>query len=237
MKRYQVRANEKQWGDKGPDLLRKADDAVSRTVALLPTGAGPWFGRKSRSTGGYWPWQHIGARAAVALWLEEKLPTLSNRQTVQIGHEGHPRAVIRAREFEVPDLSQATGRAEVTNALVREAFGNAVEFAGCFACKDVENNSPPRPGIKPSDHAWGDAVDETPKPAQLSNDDLTDWCIRMANTGNLPVEQILGSSSGRVVNSQVMQQWQVREGGADSSHLWHIHMSCRIHTGVPPCAQ
>lgn len=234
LNRYQVKTKAKVWNDPGPDLLRTKDSAIAQAVELLEVG-GPWDWRKQRADGTWFDWKTIGDRRDVKAFLDEVLPTQSQLQVGQLGRATatgtEPKVIIRARHIDVPDLTGGTARAETTHALVRTRFPD-IKFAGCYVCKRIEGTS------LWSDHAWGDAVDETENaPAGVHNDDVTDWCVRMAKAGLMPIAQVLGSANGKVVNAEASTGWVVRPGGADDSHLWHVHMSCRIHAGeTPPCA-
>ncbi len=239
MQRYQVRQHSKEWNDKGPDLLHTRRSAIERTVDLLGD-AGPWHWRK-RGTGGAWmPWRKLGDRQAVGVWLEEALPGFNDGQMGQLARPSGANLMvqtvaIRAAQVAVPDLANATGRAEITHGLVRHAFGD-IRFAGCSVCKRYGGSTDPRVGF--SDHAWGDAVDESEnKPAGVHNDDVTDWCLRMAIERLLPVEQVIGSRNGHEVEASApdFHVGPYDDTPTAGTHLWHVHLSCRRHEGIPPC--
>lgn len=231
VRRFQVRAPAKGWGNPGPDLLRTSIHAQEQVLTLLTPNTGPFYLYRDGLRG-----RELGTRHDVALELPGLMAKLGERDVIRIGTRDQVRAICMARVVAVPTLADCTAAAELDNGLVQTHFVG-VDLAGCFACKDVANNSPARPGIPWSDHAWGDAVDETPRASgPTTNDDLFDWCVRMAASGDLPAQMVLGSRRGDVVNALQSNAWRIEVGGADSSHLWHVHISARRHTGVPPCA-
>lgn len=235
MDRYQVKVPAKKWGDAGPDLLRTKESTKAQVHDLLDQ-AGRWNWRKQTQHGEWFEWRVLGNRQDVLDWLDSALHSLGNGQLAQIGlsdtkGDPDPRVVIRGCNVVIPDLSGATSRAEMTHGLVRYRFPD-IKFAGCFVCKQISGSS------SYSDHAWGDAVDETENPgAGVHNDDVTDWCIRMGAADLMPIVQVLGSVNGKVVNAEARNGWDIRPGGADDTHKWHVHMSNILHDGTPPCAR
>jgi hypothetical protein len=240
MQRYQVRTKEKTWDVPGPDLLRTRPNAIIQAVDLLKI-KGPWYWRKLRPDGEWFEWRLIGDREEVAVWLKDSLQGLDDGQLSQLGRKVklgkgngdiEPEVVLRGRNVPIPDLVSATPRAEMTHGLVRARFPD-IRFAGCFVCKRYNDSQDPSVGF--SDHAWGDAVDETENQAAgIRNDDVTDWCVRMAREDLIPIEQIIGSVNGVVTTFEAPGFGAVR--GGPSSHTWHVHISCVQHTGTPPCA-
>jgi hypothetical protein len=234
MRRYQARAKQKTWVEAGPDLLRKLEGAVGAVADLLPRRA-DFVGRVTRGEN-EGEWQPLGKRRRnVEEWLREALPTLPpGNGLVAVGVRkwatNDIRAVVRSREVRVEALAGATTAAEVTNALLAEAPVESI-FAGAFVCKQIDGST------SYSDHAWGDAVDRTTH-TPGDNDALTSWAARMAKARELPVSQILGSQGGHVVEARrrVFGNWALNGSSASSSHLWHVHVSCREHDGIPPCA-
>lgn len=234
MQRWQVSVKQKSWTDPGPDLLRTRPNAIAQVLSLL-SGRGHWWWRKQRTSGDWYDWRRIGDRKAVAAWLQDSLLTLNDGQFGQLGlgtareSPASVRVVIRGCGIPIPDLTGATGKAELAHGLTRYRFPDVL-FGGSFVCKRISGSS------SWSDHAWGDAVDWTENPsAGVRNDDIFDWELRMASEGLTPLELLIGSRDGTVVSAEA-PSWNVVTGGA-SSHEWHTHGSCVRHTGVPPCAR
>jgi len=234
MRRYQVKAESREWTDPGPDLLRARAGAVAAATGLLKWRR-VYVGRRLRANGGGAEWRELGGKRAVREWLETALATMRDGDRAQIGERRWEaveiRAVVRAREVPVVELENATPAVEITNGLVETAFPGSL-FAGAFVCKRVSGSS------SWSAHAWGDALDRTSS-ATAPNDAITDWSARMARAGELPVVQILGSRSGVVVEARerLIGSWSLKPSSASDSHLWHVHYSAGWHTGIPPCAR
>lgn len=229
LERVQVKPTGKEWSDKGPDMLRKRDNAWRAINRSLRWRSG-WWVRKSIK-GGWSDWKGPFLRSGV-----EEAYHDWNSDEFQIGRRmlGKVRVRIRARaiSIHVVDYPDASPAANITAALMLAGTAGTT-FAGIFACKDVENHMPPWPGVQPSNHAWGDAVDITGNTTVV-----TDYAIRMAKEDQIPIVQVLGTLDGRsVINASDDTNWQIRLGGADSSHLWHCHMDNHIHSGTPPCAR
>ena len=189
MDRYQVRAGHKEWGDPGPDLLRTRANAVEQVRQILPEGR-TWSWRKRRANGRWSEIREVGDEPAVASFLGDALPTLSDGQVLQIG-DGEPfkeAAIARGCAVPVPDLSSASPLAETAHAIVQYVFPDS-RFTGSFACKQ-EGRHPGDPivvGLDWSDHAFGDAVDHSPdEDGKPSNDELFDWTHRMLREDLLP---------------------------------------------------
>lgn len=242
MRRYQTkRGPEQSFEEAGPDLLRTREHALDHVGKWLPKlrPRVRYLGRRIAANGHAYPWREIGGRHHALEWLEDALAVIGDRAVAQLAREpkGHGRggpevvAVCRAREITVPDLDNATPAVEIANALYATAFPSSL-FAGAFVCKQISGTG------DWSDHAWGDALDRTEGPS-APNDAMTDWAARMAAGGDLTAAQILGSSNGRVVEARwrIIGAWRLLPSSASSSHLWHNHLSCREHTGVPPCAR
>jgi hypothetical protein len=237
MDRYQVRGRQKDWGDPGPDLLRKRANAVEHVVGQILPGNQTWSWRKRRANGRWSEVLELGDELAVAEFLGDALPTLSDGQVLQIGR-GEPFkaiAIVRGRAVTVPDLASASPSAEVAHALVMYAFPDC-RFAGCLVCKQ-ENRKPGDPivpGLDWSDHAYGDAVDHSPdEDGKPSNDELFDWTRRMLREDQLPGAFLIGSQNGVVVTTTRANGWKVEQRGT-SSHKTHNHLSLRDHAGDTP---
>lgn len=240
MRRFQVKAAEKDWTDRGPDLLRKPASAVAQAVSVLKRGVVYEARILHQNNDPPATWKVVGKRARVAPWLDAALAVLHAGDRVQLADERdgkrEVRVTVRATAIELVHLNEATAAAELFNALIATAFPGSI-FSGCFACKDAEEHSPPWPGVTPSDHAWGDAIDRTSSPS-APNDVMTDWAARMAADGAFTCAYILGSKQGTVVAAErrLFGSWALKPTNASSSHLWHVHTSIRRHTGMPPCA-
>lgn len=240
MRRFQVKAADKEWTDPGPDLLRKADSAVRQATSILKRGvvyeARILHGKNDPPA----VWKVIGKRARVRSWLSTAIAVLHAGDRIQLADERdgkrEVRVTLRSTAVEVEHLNEATAGAELFNALIATAFPGSI-YSGCFACKDAQEHSPPWPGVTPSDHAWGDAIDRTSSPS-APNDAMTDWAARMARDGAFECAYILGSKEGTVVASErrLIGSWSLKPTNASSSHLWHVHTSIHRHSGMPPCA-
>lgn len=229
-RRVRVRSPHKDWSEPGPDLLRTRRNAIAHLKEM------GWARYTSvRAHNGDWlPWKRLifpgqlGARM-MALDLGEVMRVGDNKQEAF--------AFVRGEPVSVSTVTNATADAELVHALVYHQFAPKVIWAGIYLCKRVNGSSSPQDPW--SDHAWGDADDETPKPdAGLTNDELTDWAVRMGREGTdvFPVEQILGSHNGNEVEA-LSPGFFLNEFHGTGSHLWHNHYSCHRHTGVPPCAR
>ncbi len=240
LRRYQVRMPQKPWDVPGPDLLRTRASAVVQVTELLPR-AGRLAVRKRRGPGAWSDWR-VAVRAELLEELPSLLVSLDGGQLLQLAApSGSPIDVaVRAEEVKVVDLPGATARAEVCSALVHHRFPS-VRHAGAFACKQYGSvpGAPVIGGRGWSMHAWGDATDETENPAAgVANDDVTDWSVRMAREDLMPAVQVIGSLAGAEVVA-APPGWRLGpydDTPAVGTHLWHVHITCAWHTGVPPCA-
>jgi hypothetical protein len=238
MRRYQVAAEGKDWDDRGPDLLRRRENAVEATLELCRSRRETWVGRVIRTKAAGVEWQEIGKRRRLEAWLSDALAVAPAGARVQVGFRRWDdvviRAVVRTREVEVAELVGANPGVELVNALLEAAFPTSI-FAGGFVCKRIDGS------LSWSDHAWGDAGDRTQNEPKAPNDAITDWLARMAATGNAPLSAgyLLGSKDGKVVRAErrLVGSWTLKPSSASSSHLWHVHYSTRDHGGArPPCA-
>jgi hypothetical protein len=235
MRRFQVRAHEKEWTDRGPDLLRTREGA-GRAVGDLLERRTAYVGRVVHRNESAAPWVEIGRRAKALKWLDQALEGAHAGDRILIGcrkwgETPDIRAVVRVTEVPCEHLDGATPGTELVDALYKAAFPTS-KFAGAYVCKQIEGTS------QWSDHAWGDAIDRTSSPT-APNDALTDWGARMAADGAMPVAYLLGSQNGKVVQAEkrLIGSWKLKPSTAASSHLWHVHVSIVKHTGTPPCAR
>lgn len=221
MLRYRVRSGAKTFRDPGPDLLRTRPNARRQVRSVLGDRKGGWFTRVDGREDGEWkgPMSKADAVAKFDAW---KAPLGEFLFGQKDGRKIEAQAVCRVenvRELEVPNCSQGVS----TNwSLAKHQFPDCV-FAGGYVYKQILGTN------EWSDHAWGDAVDETPK----DNDALFDWNTRMARSGNMDYDYLLGSRKGKVVQSSA-PDFDVEPSSAASSHLWHNHMSVIDHDGRKP---
>ena len=240
MRRWQVKGNpSKAWGDKGPDLLRtkaNASAAIKRDLGDKGTG---WYARVNLRDG-FGPWQGPVDRAELLEAFDDWAPgdlAIAQYGRKQGDGSGYDVAgVVRCRVIAVKDHAGTTADTDKVIALCEAAYPQGA-FGGGAVCKQISGSS------SWSQHAYGRAYDHS---AYAANDALTDWALRMARENAegdvlLPVNQILGSQGGRVGNASApfVGPWAWRQGGVDSSHLWHGHFSTgkTQGTGVPPCAK
>jgi hypothetical protein len=230
MKRYRVRVAAKTYQDPGPDLLRPqgtASQVFAQNMGKATTG---WFTRR-RPSGGNWSEWRGPMPKRDALEEVETFTGANPKAKFQAGRmKGKsidPKAemlIVSVTEFALPDVNPG---AKLVAWLAKEQFPNI--NVGGFSCREFNGI----PGSGWSDHAWGDAVDLVPSSGGGPNDDLTDWCVRMAKAHCMgDVNQFIGSNRGRVVNF-VAPTYAMNNGGP-SSHLTHVHSSYRQHFGANP---
>lgn len=235
MRRFQVKAEQKAWGDPGPDLLRTRDRA-HRALRKLLKARLRYVGRVNHGGAGGEAWADIGRKRAALRWADAAMEGAHPGDRIAIGtrHWGEDvevRAVVRTTEVVIEHLPGATPDTEIVNALMTTAFPASL-YAGAYVCKEIEGTN------DYSDHAWGDAVDRTSS-AKAPNDAMTDWAARMAADRDMTVAYLIGSKAGDVVEAEksLFGSWRLRPSDAAPSHLWHVHISIRKHSGTPPCAR
>lgn len=219
--RFIVRSDDQDWNDKGPDLFRKFDNAVAVAKRTLPSwGAGRYACRVDDGK-----WQHI-TKAEV----DDKLKHTDNQLIVgyrKLNKDYVPTGVVRKIPIDVNPIVNASPGCALVYALAKKRYP-VVQFGGAYVWKLSY------PGYY-SDHAWGDAVDCTSNPEHgLYNGELTDWIARMAQSGNLEFDYLLGAQNGRVVKCERATGYAIQASNADRSHLWHTHVSVRTHNGARP---
>jgi hypothetical protein len=228
-KRYRVKSGSKSWNDRGPDLLRKQADAEKALAKTVPVTARHVRVRQSKRGGKLGGWsQPMSRRQALR---RSRGVELKSGQVFQVG-KGKPGkvevlGVMKCEAVRYMELTGAHPDAEITWSLIHHAHPNVV-FAGGYLWKKVAGTD------SWSDHAWGDAIDATPRGAGVDNDGLYDWQLRMGKSGNLPVHgYILGSKRGKVkrANAPGFRSWP---SGASDSHTWHNHDSIVDHRGARP---
>lgn len=232
MERYRVKADHKTWNDKGPDLLRKGDNALKEVRARLDGRNGHLYVRRGDERDkGEWrgPLTKGDALDITKYWIaHHREPLLSIGQK----HEGDDKVeVVVSARFEnverVP-LAHCTKPTEELHSLVHHQFPKVIHSGG-FYYREVDG----APGVW-SDHAWGTAIDESQNlPKGVKNDEVFDWQARMAQSGNINPDYILGSNNGKVVQASA-PDYRVRASKSSTTHLWHVHTSQVDHDGRKP---
>lgn len=240
MRRWQVKGNtEKDWGDKGPDLLRTRPNARVQIKDDMAEHGGGWFVRVQPAGGSWRAWTGPHDRAEVLEAFDDWEP--ANKTTAQWGRKGNDdkvqaKGAVRCRVVNITAHNGCTDHTDKVIALC-EAHNPGAAFGGAYVCKQVSGSS------SYSEHAWGAAFDHS---AYEANDRDTDWCLRMARENKtddiqLPVWQVLGSQGGKAGNAgndDWVGPFTWHAGGVDDSHEWHVHLSAgkQRHSGTPPCA-
>lgn len=224
-KRYRVRSASKPWSSDGPDLLRKRSNAEKQIGKVIPIGT-RHLKFRIRGADGWGEWSRSMSRKRLLRRLHS-LEFVKGDELVQIARFDEVKAEMKIERVELVDLRNAHRDVEVTWSLMHHAHPNVL-FAGAFVFKQVAGTS------SWSDHAWGDAVDGTPRGEGVNNDQFTDWCVRMAKTGNMPVHGYFVGSKGGRVHSAKAPRFRLVRGGGDDSHEWHVHASIVDHDGAKP---
>jgi hypothetical protein len=230
-KRYRVKSASKSWTDNGPDLLRKRADAEKAVGRIIALGTRQLRVRSRGKDGAWTEWSRPMSRKRALKRLHGWEP---RGDYFQIG-KGKPgaievKAVVKVERVRYHELENASPDTCVTWSLIAHQFPNVV-YAGAYVWKEVLGTS------SWSDHAWGTAVDGTPRGKGATNDSLFDWQCRMGKTGNLPVHgYILGSKGGKVKRANA-PGFRALPSAASTSHLWHNHDSIVDHHGAKPPRQ
>ena len=247
MRRWQEKDNpEKDWGEKGPDLLRTKPNARARIKSELEAHSGGWMVRVAIGDNGWEKWTGPHERADILDAFDGwKPPDKSRAQWGRKTDDGKvdAKGSIRARVFDVKSHSGCSDHTDRVIALMETAFP-AGAFGGAYVCKQVSGSS------TWSQHAYGKAYDHS---AYDANDRATDWALRMARENRMrdgeedivfPAWQILGSKDGNAGNASNgdgdwIGDFPWERGGVDDSHEWHVHISSGKSkaTGTPSCAQ
>jgi len=230
-KRYRVRKTRtEKYTDKGPDLLRPARLVMGTLGKAMGSSRTGWYTRRDPAGPTKWTtWQGPMPRREALEWADSFVSNALSGAKAQLGRvrEGKVSALAEILVVNVPhvNLPGVHDGAELVADLARVQFKPNI---GGFVCKEYNGV----PGSGWSDHAWGDAVDLVRGPGP-KNDELTDWCARMAREGCFgPVEQFIGSKGGRVY-SYTAPTYAANLGGP-SSHLMHVHCSYVQHFGANP---
>jgi hypothetical protein len=228
MKRYQVKSPNKDWTDKGPDLLRTKDNARKALKNNLGDKTSGWHVRTETPEGTWRDWDGPMSKADAIDRFDGWSPSKEG-QKIQFGHgnDKDPIHAVRFEDVKHTELSGCNDGTETINDLVKHAFPQ-VKFGGGFVCKTYNND----PNADWSDHAWGDAVDETENLPEVKNEEVGDWCMRMCSSGNMQADYILTSKNG-MAGGYYAPDWDWKPG-ADSSHEWHTHISRVDHDGKNP---
>lgn len=217
--RFNVKAGSRRWTDRGPDLLRPRGNARDQIRAILVGKPGPF---DYRTDGG--DWIRVPGRAQVLAGFDSARNF--DRFAVWSVKERSVACTVRRNVVPVDDLPGANPKVEEINALLAYHFP-ASHFAGAYVWKETY------PGYW-SDHAWGDAGDRSHNVDEgVTNDDMFDWLRRMARSGCIDPDYIIGSRDGEVVYC-AKPDYTVEPGGGATSHLWHCHYSQVDHDGERP---
>lgn len=231
MDRYRLRRAGQMTNSRGPDLLRLRGNVHRGLKAALGEPRGGWYTRKAgKGITTEWvgpltkaqvverfaAWRHVDLDQFI---VGRKRPGATPEARIFVEFEGVPRLA----------LANSSPATETFWSLLKHQF-QGIKFAGAYVFKETS------PGFW-SDHAWGTAVDGTENPpADVQNDETTDWSRRMALSGNVEFDYLLGSRRGEVVKV-VAPDFDVEPSGASSSHEWHIHVSVTDHDGSKPPRQ
>lgn len=232
MKRFRVRVATKTYQESGPDLLRPAANAVHAFANLMgKRGTGFFLRRNPPGDNTDWTdWNGPLKRGEVLQKVDAFADNAVDAAKMQVGRltNGQPdaKAELLVVDVRTVDYGVNVG-AELVAQLIHEQFPGA-NLLG-YSCKRYNSSTDPSVGW--SDHAWRDAIDAVTDTDH--NDEVTDWCVRMAREGCMgAVQQFIGSSNGRVYN-YTSPDYRANLGGP-SSHLWHVHCSYRQHYGANP---
>ena len=226
--RFRVHGKGKTFNDAGPDLLRKRSNARRQVSADMgPLVHDGWFvrritdGAKTEWSG---PMSKHDALAKFDAWKLLADGFVLGREDAHGVVEAH--VVIQHEEVRIIDTADCGPETILGRSLIEHQFPG-IKFAGGYVYKQIDGSS------SWSDHAYGDAIDETENPPKVQNDDVLDWCARMGATGNMEFDYALGSRDGHVVET-VAPDFHIAPSTAASSHLWHCHISFINHHGVKP---
>ena len=221
MFRFRVKNAAKVWGDKGPDLLRKKENALDQLRGIVEPGT-----PDLATAAGDGARKPADSRLQVFDRFAHFCADPKDDELFKVFSKNELIAVSKVERIPVVDAGGAHAGSDLAWSLIKVQFGAKVTFAGGFVCKEQPNGPW-------SDHAWLDAIDATF--GEALNDEGTDWVARMRQTGNMDFDFALGSRGGKVV--QVYRDGDVQPSGASTSHLWHVHISVVDHDGArPPCA-
>ena len=244
MRRWQVKKNvEKDWSDAGPDLLRTRPNAKRTIKDDLADYGGGWYVRLNPpgdKPAGSWEGPHDRSDVLDAFdgWNPKHgtIAQIGRKQKDGSGFDA--KTAIKAHVIEVKTYASATDHANTVAALLEAAHPSG-GYAGIYVCKDIGS------GSTPSQHAFGAAYDHSHGDTEA----YTEWSLRMARENRdgdilFPAWQIIGAQKrngeltvGNASESSWLGGFEWQWGGADSSHLWHEHVSAgkSKKTGTPAC--
>lgn len=232
MLRYRVRHGSQTYAQLSPSLLRKPANARKTLAGMMDPGALVSFAtRVEREDGTFSDWRPAATRAEVMARFDRQIAE-RHRDQFQVGRQrdGEYRVVAAVREEVVPVLRDGMEHcSEATihlHSLVHYQFPKVVH-SGDFMFRTISGTA-----NEYSDHAWGTAIDESPRDG-MPNDVLFVWLVRMFQTGNADADYVLGSING-VVKSASAPDWDIQNSSAAASHTWHNHVSVVDHDGARP---
>lgn len=223
--RFRVRGANEEWTANGPDLLRPRDNARLRAKAIMGAAVKGWSTRIVYNGGATAaPSNDMTKSDALdrfVTWAKNPVGA-----TFVLMHGGETRVVVRLERVEILGLDNVSPATALIWSLLRHQFPN-IQFGGGYVYKKILGTN------DYSDHAWGTAIDATENPPEPFNDETTDWLSRMARSGCMAYDYVLGSRNGSVVQV-APPDYDLEPSGASTSHLWHNHISQTDHEGRKP---
>ena len=241
MRRWQVKQNpDKGWNEPGPDLLRTRPNARKLIKSDLGEYDAGWHVSTAPPGGDWRPWSGPHKRSELLEAFDDWNPGDGARaRWARKANDGKGYVIkgqVRCAVINVKSHNGCTDHTDTVIALC-EYHNPQAAFGGAFVCKQISGSS------SWSTHAYGKAFDHS---AYEANDRDTDWCCRMARENKtddiqLPVWQVLGSKGGNAGNAgggDWVGPFDWHNGGCDSSHEWHVHLSTGKSKpgGTPACA-
>jgi hypothetical protein len=226
MKRFRVRKAGQSFAAKGPDLLRVKDNARKVLKGVIARRGTGWYIDK-RKPGEKPSWEgpttNVELLKAFDAWTGAPSEFVIGRTD---GDEIEMRYAVRCENVKRLDMDNCSPATITLHSLIHHQFPKVVH-SGDYMFRPVS-------GSKTfwSDHAYGTALDESPRNG-MPNDQLFDWEVRMFRSGNAQADYVIGSLSGRVMESAA-PDWTIRPSTAGVSHTWHVHTSLVDHDGVKP---
>lgn len=224
--RFSVRTAHKKWTDRGPDLLRPYPNARKALKSAI-IDKGPYYIRNvsgDKHTDIMVPFSLAEVMDHVDAWKRQ-----TRWEQLVVRNDSKPIAYIKRTMVPLKPTPDCSPDTVLARSLIEAKFPDAI-FAGGYVWKQISGTS------DWSDHAWGTAIDEKESPPGVTNDEMFDWCVRMALSGCMKFDYIIGSRKGNVVISSA-PDYDVVPSSASSSHLWHIHVSVVDHDGRRPPVQ
>lgn len=221
--RFRIKAASKKFTDPGPDLLRHRANARKHLSSSMAGELQGWYTKRE---GGEWSERSTKHDALV------KFDAFKGGPDLVLGRKGGDGKIspkfVASHESVTLIPTDRCGRGTIlVRSLIEHQFPHII-FAGGYVYKLIEGTT------DWSDHAWGDAIDETENPgAGVHNDEVFDWITRMGKAGCMDFDYALGSSKGKIVTSGA-PDYSVSPSSAASSHEWHVHISIIDHHGQKP---